>query len=439
MSTRPDDQLDAALRRFLAARAADTAGMPTAADVAARVAARPARRAASLPALKPALILVLLLAALIASIGMSAFLAGSRGISLLDTSLGTPANGLIALAANRNVGAGAEGDIYLLGAGAPARRIIGSDHDGVAQACPSFSPDGRRIAYGEGSDITFTPRGLKGVVERGVVVSGLTERGDAAPPVLRLAPIAGGAEIPCPEWSPDGKFIAFRTSAGLWVADTATGQTRSLEAAGTDPGQADFEWSRDGSRIAVSEPGAIRVVQVESGTSEVIAVPGMTPAFLGWTARDEKLVYVATRDAFGEGVAARVVDTGGGNDRSLTGELQPVVDSAVVSPDGTRVALVESTPCTADGCIGSAGRVLTMAPDGSAVTEVSVPPGASISEWSPDTMRAWSPDGERLLFASLDGVFSLPVVPGSTATVYSSNGLDLEWTGGEVTWQPVFH
>ena len=33
-------------------------------------------------------------------------------------------------------------DIYLVREGQPARRIIGSDSDGLDQVCPAFSPDG---------------------------------------------------------------------------------------------------------------------------------------------------------------------------------------------------------------------------------------------------------------------------------------------------------
>ena len=62
-------------------------------------------------------------------------------------------NGWVAVSANPrdSVGSGEAGDIYLVtGKGVAARRIVGSDRDGVAQACPRFSPHGRRLAYGEG-------------------------------------------------------------------------------------------------------------------------------------------------------------------------------------------------------------------------------------------------------------------------------------------------
>jgi hypothetical protein len=70
-----------------------------------------------------------------------------------------PENGWIAVSANpRNVGGGEAGDIYLISEPNVVRRIIGTDDDRVAQACPTFSPDGSRLAYGEvrASDLPVT-------------------------------------------------------------------------------------------------------------------------------------------------------------------------------------------------------------------------------------------------------------------------------------------
>src|SRR3954447_14669329 len=66
---------------------------------------------------------------------------------------GPVANGWIAFA---RAGSGPQGprelvarDIYILREGQAARRIVGADSDGLDQACPAFSPNGRRLAYGE--------------------------------------------------------------------------------------------------------------------------------------------------------------------------------------------------------------------------------------------------------------------------------------------------
>jgi hypothetical protein len=70
--------------------------------------------------------------------------------------------------------------------------------------------------------------------------------------------------------------------------------------------------------------------------------------------------------------------------------------------------------------------------DGTDVVDVPVPPAFGA------TGLQWSPDGERLLLGSIDGVVSILVAPGSPAIFHSRGELNLEWSGPEITWQPVF-
>jgi Tol biopolymer transport system component len=139
-------------------------------------------------------------------------------------------NGWIAVSANPwNVGGGQNGDIYLVSEGVAPRRIIGSDGDGIAQACPMFSPDGQRLAYGEAraSGPVTTYRGGWPVDGRAIVVVGVNEHGDPIPALSRFALPTGLGPMVCPEWSPTGRFLAFRVGAQLWIADTASGYDAS--------------------------------------------------------------------------------------------------------------------------------------------------------------------------------------------------------------------
>ena len=69
--------------------------------------------------------------------------------------------------------------------------------------------------------------------------------------------------------------------------------------------------------------------------------------------------------------------------------------------------------------------------DGSNVVDVLIPDGYEA------TGLQWSPDGERLLFGSIDGVVSAAVTPGSPPIVHSPHGdLNLEWSAAQITWQP---
>lgn len=349
-------------------------------------------------------------------------------------------NGRIAMSANPiNVFGGEDGDIYLLGQGAAARRIIGSDGDGVAQACPKFSPDGHRLAYGEAraSDLPVTTfRGVWPVSDRAVVVVELNGHGDASVPIMRVALPTDPGQIACPEWSPSGTQVAFRVGPELWVADAISGKATVFPVTEAPWGAQGFAWSRDGSLIAVAEPGLIRVVRMDGGASTLIPVKGGTPGSLGWTAGDDRIIYISPDDPpLSNRRPVHAVGVNGNNDAQLTPDsADPGVDfysdNAVVSPDGTRVAFVQAAyRCTTDGCTTQARRVLTMGTNGSNLVELQTPPdfgGGGLQ---------WSPDGKRLL----SGVVSVGVAPGSPAVVYARDGeLNLEWSGWEFTWQPVF-
>jgi WD40-like Beta Propeller Repeat len=331
--------------------------------------------------------------------------------------------GWIAVSANPSYnGAGENGDIYLLSEGAAPRRIIGSDGDGIAQACPTFSPDGQRLAYGEAhaSGTVTTYRGVWPVSDRAVVV---VELNDPSQPLMRVTLPADPGEIMCPKWSPDGTHAAFRVGTGLWVANTTSGKTTVFQVGLTPWGQQGFAWSRDGSRIAVAEPGQIRVVPIDGSASAVIPVKGDTPGSIGWTANDDAIVYAST-DAPGDALAVNRVDADGTNDTQLAHSGGAYGGGAAVSPDGTRVAYIDGV------------HVLTMDTRGGKVVAVSVPPNFLVGG------LLWSPDGKRLLLSSINGVVSVALAPGSAPIVYATalypgGGLDLEWSWPEVTWQPV--
>jgi WD40 repeat protein len=416
----------------------------------------PALVAASAPLPPPvavAIALVLLTGACSAVVSSSLVTPDTSPVpsAALDTPLPRAgvANGWIAVAANRME----EGDIYLVSGGVPARPIIGSVGDGIAQACPKFSPDGRRLAYGVGRPARQAGddslRGRASVADRGVVVVALDDRGDPSPPVMRVTPSAGSGPVPCPEWSPDGGSVAFRIGTQLWVADARSGTSRAFQAADATWGQRGLAWSRDGSRIAVAESGLIRIVSLDGGPSTVIPVTGATPASLGWAAGDDEIVYLAT-DGPGDGLDLRVIDVRDQADKRLTpdpiaprvtfdpglGALVSItryVEAAAVSPDGTRVALAyHDSRCTSDGCSTDPEHLLTMDLSGGHVVEVPIP-----TDFGTPGLE-WSPDGTRLLLGSIAGLVSVPVTAGSPAVVHSRGELDFEWSGSEITWQPVY-
>jgi Tol biopolymer transport system component len=329
---------------------------------------------------------------------------------------------------------GEHSDIYYLSAGAAPRRVIGSDGDGVTQDCPAFSPDGQRLAYGEASASgpTNNDRGVWPVSDRAVVVVGMNADGDPSQPLMRVTLPTSPGEIACPQWSPDGRYVAYRVGADLWIADTTTGTTTLLPVLAMQWGENGFAWSRDGSRIAVAEPGQIRVVPINGSTPTVIPVfgedPGSYSGSMDWTADDAAIIYTGT-DAQGLDQGVNRVNANGTNDTRLA-----FGSEAVISPDGTRVAYISGqfTDQPNDQ------HVMTMPTRGGQGIEVTIPPNFVLEGLT------WSPDGKRLLLSSIDGVVSVAVAPGSAPIVYATGqpdhpgaGLDLEWTSSEVTWQQV--
>ena len=438
-SIRPDqlDQVDHEIQRFLTWHAADVAGAPTATEIVARISSGK-RTGVRASRLAPQFVWIVLLGLLLAAL-IGAALVGGSLLRRDPPPLGVePGNGWIAVSANPNsVHGGEAGDIYLVDDGAAPRSIIGSDFDGVAQACPSFSPDGHRLAYGEATaskQPVTTQRGVWPVPNRALVVVDINDAGDDSTPVMRVPIPTDPGEIPCPKWSPDGRHVAFRAGFDLFIADPASGGTTTVDVIEAPWGLQGFAWSRDGTRIAVAEPGMIRLVPIDGRESTAIRVQGSTPGQLDWAAGDLRIVY--TRNEYpADGLAINVVGVDGDNDRRLAPAsdlsiIETTFDKAVLSPDATRVAYHQ---LTYDG--NPAHLMITNIDDLSSV-EVPIPP-----EFGAYGLRyglQWSPDGKRLLLGSIAGVVSVATEPGSDPVIYVRTELNLEWSPDELSWQPVY-
>lgn len=438
-SIRPDqlDQFDHEIQRFLTWHADDVAGAPTATEIVARISSGKRTRVRA-SRLAPQFVWIVLLGLLLAALIGAALV----GASLLrrdpppPSFAVEPGNGWIAVSANpKGVHGGEAGDIYLVDEDAAPRRIIGSDFDGVAQACPSFSPDGHRLAYGEATASELpvtTQRGHWPVPNRAVVVVDIDHAGDASSPVIRLPVATDPGDIPCPKWSPDSSHVAFRNGSALWVADIENGESTTFRLTDLPWRHHGFAWSGDGSRIAFPESGQIRIVPINAAETTVIPVAGTTADQVYWAAGDDRIVYTSSTSIGSDPHAINVVGVDGDNDRRLAPApgLQDAgwsFSKAVVSPDGTRVS---SFQLIHDG---SPTRLVITNIDDLSSVEVPIPP-----ELRTAYGLQWSPDGKRLLLGSIDGVVSVATEAGSDPVIYVRTELDLEWSSDELTWQPVY-
>lgn len=138
--------------------------------------------------------LVLLAAALLVTGGLAAALvAGSRP-------MGPIADGWIAYSTDgwspgsTDIRTGS--DIYLVRSGGEPILIAGRDGGATRNACPSFSPDGTKLAFGVGST------GGRAIVVRGVNAVGVTGE------ITRITLPGGGLPV-CVRWSADGMRLAY--------------------------------------------------------------------------------------------------------------------------------------------------------------------------------------------------------------------------------------
>jgi dipeptidyl aminopeptidase/acylaminoacyl peptidase len=136
---------------------------------------------------------------------------------------------------------------------------------GAGNRWPSWSPDGRRLAFS-----CSGPTGLPVIC---------TARADGSG---RRGIMTEGQGFYQPSWSPDGRSIAAKREVapglvGLWLLNPDGGAATSLPVPTLDPRGVRLSWSSDGRKLVYAQvedaPSGLVIVDVASGEQRIVPTP----------------------------------------------------------------------------------------------------------------------------------------------------------------------
>jgi len=233
---------------------------------------------------------------------------------------------------------------------------------------PSLSPDGCLLAY---TDATTYPW----IYEWWPHIEFSSHCGN--PGYNVHPPEHGNGWVQTPEWSPDGRFLAFIANGlgptvGIYIYDTLSGSYQQLT---ETQWVVSLAWTQDGQAIVYQALDALYRVAVQGGTPMPLGVAGFQPT----CGPDGAVAYVRSGDLW--------ILASNGEERRLTSTRASDGDPAW-SPDGKWIAFASDRS-------GNVDIWITAATGGTAVQITEDPARESQPSWSGNS---------RLVFVRFNGV-----------------------------------
>lgn len=334
------------------------------------------------------------------------------------------------------------GDIYLKVDGQPVRRVIASE---AYERCPTTSPAGDRLAYLEDATIVVVSLAADGAPGRPAARIELTPGAEFQP--------RRDAGITCPQWSPDGRRLAYvaKPDGAGSSGETVDAEIREVTIGGPDRLVQSFTntpwrdpvlaWSPDGTTLAYSTPEGLWRQDVDGGGStQLWAAPqvetGTDPmsrdsvSSVSWSVENEIAFSVRRMVPSGSSMWSHtstlyMVEADGGAAQTL--DAMHLYDAGPGwSPDGRSLAFIGADGFLRinDRTTGTTSRLSTVLEDGTRPELWDV---------------SWAPDGQELvaLARTDERGFTLArrAVTGSDATTSTPWTWAFDLVGQDLSWR----